>query len=79
MQYEPNETEKIEARLTAYVLGELNGEELIAFEEQLAADENLRAEVEAVRGTVGALKSAFDAEPSETLSSDQRQAIENAE
>ena len=40
----------------AYVLGELEGPELAAFERRLAAEPDLRAEVEATRGTLAQLE-----------------------
>ncbi len=44
-----------DSRLTAYALGELEGDEQEAFEKDLAADPRARAEVEAIRAVVGRL------------------------
>jgi Ca-activated chloride channel family protein len=51
-----------ETKLTAYVLGELSGDELTAFKARLAKDESLRREVETIRGVAGQLQAELAAE-----------------
>jgi len=50
-------------RLTAYALGELEGEECAQVEAALAADPALQAIVEEIRATAGRLTAALEAEP----------------
>jgi Ca-activated chloride channel homolog len=65
-------------RVTAYALGELDGDERAAFEAQLAEDASLRAELEAVRKTAELLESELARAPELALSASQRKAIERA-
>ena len=65
-------------RLTAYALGELEGDERTAFEALLAENAELRAELEAVRRTAALLESELARAPEPTLSPAQRKAIERA-
>ncbi|HYC76102.1 MAG TPA: VWA domain-containing protein, partial [Planctomycetota bacterium] len=55
-------SERDEARITAYVLGELDAAGRETFEAEMAQDAALRAEVEEVRGAVGALADVWRAE-----------------
>jgi len=64
-----------EAKLTAYVLGELEEEEAAAIERQAAEDEALRAEIEAIRQTTRILEAELKAEPAPGLTKRQREAI----
>jgi len=64
-----------EAKLTAYVLGELEEEEAAAIERQAAEDEALRAEIEAIRQTTRILENELKAEPAPGLTERQREAI----
>ncbi|NNM25424.1 MAG: hypothetical protein HKO59_05475, partial [Phycisphaerales bacterium] len=72
MQANPNDDE---AKLTAYVLGELAPEEVATLEATIARDADLRREVEAIRSTTDQLSAAFAAEPSPGLTPAQRTAI----
>lgn len=51
-----------DARLTAYALGELTGDDARALEARLAADPAMRAELEELRVTIGAVTAAAKAE-----------------
>src|SRR5476649_2770760 len=63
-------------RLTAYALGELEGDEQAAVAAALAADPALQATVDEIRATAGRLEAALAAEPMPDLPvSDQRAAI----
>ena len=64
-----------DTRLTDYVLGELDGSELAAFEAELAGSTDLRRAVDETRAAVEALTGALAAEPSVTLSDAQRAAV----
>jgi Ca-activated chloride channel family protein len=64
-----------EARLTAYVLGELDEEEAAAIEAQMEHDASLRQEVEAIRRTTRMLEAELKAEPAPGLTEGQRAAI----
>ncbi|MHC5112819.1 MAG: YfbK domain-containing protein [Planctomycetota bacterium] len=68
-----------EAKLTAFVLGELPEEEAAAMEAALAEDDTLKQELEGLRETVGALTGALNAEPAPGLTEDQRASIERGE
>ena len=63
-------------RITAYALGELEGDALSEFEGALALDPALAAEVAAIRVTAQALESAFGDEPNTGLTETQRAAID---
>jgi anti-sigma-K factor RskA len=65
-------------RLTAYALGELEGEERAAFEALLAEDAGLRAELEAVRETAQLVETELARAPKLALSASQRKKIERA-
>jgi hypothetical protein len=65
-------------RLTAYALGELEADERAAFEAQLAADAELRAELEAVRRTAELLENELARSPELALSAAQKKTIEQA-
>jgi hypothetical protein len=64
-------------RITAYVLGELEGTERAAFEREAASHRELAAEIENVRRTVAELSEAFldEVRPAPELSVDQRAAL----
>jgi Ca-activated chloride channel family protein len=62
--------------LTAYALGELDGEERTAVEAMLAGSAEARREVEEVRATAARLREAFASGPHQALTSAQRAAIE---
>jgi Ca-activated chloride channel family protein len=64
-----------EARLTAYVLGELSAEESADLETAMAADESLRAEVEAIRATTDQLTAALESEAGPGLTDEQRERV----
>ena len=55
-----------DAKLTAYALGELEGDELAALEAAVRADPALRAAVDDVRALAGRLTAALEGEPIET-------------
>ena len=57
--------------LTAYILGELTGEELRAVEKALEEDSEARAAAEELRGTARQVQSAFAQEPVLALRSEQ--------
>ena len=67
---------KDEARLTAYVLGELPDAERAEVEAQIAASDALRREVDDIRATATALRDALALAPRHELSSEQRAAVE---
>ncbi len=62
-------------RLTAYALGELDGEEARAVEAWLATSEEARAEVEAIRGFAVVLESELSTSEGRELTATQRRAI----
>ncbi|MDY7110335.1 MAG: hypothetical protein SYC29_17030 [Planctomycetota bacterium] len=64
-----------EARLTAYVLGELDETEAAAIEAQMEHDPSLRDEIEAIRRTTQMLDTELKAEPAPGLTEGQREAI----
>ncbi len=67
--------ERDDPRLTQYAVGEMAGEELIAFEHALAADPAARAEADALRRMASQLETALDQECGEALGSERRGAI----
>jgi Ca-activated chloride channel homolog len=73
MTFDPNDT-----RLTAYALGELDGDDVIAIEAQLAACQDSRKYVEEVRQMARLLTESLHAEEEfgTGLTPEQRQAIE---
>jgi len=71
MHEEPREED-----LTAYALGELDGEARTAVEEVLAGSAEARREVEEVRAVAARLRGAFTAVAPETLTPAQRAAVE---
>lgn len=62
-------------RLTAYVLGELDGSDAAFVEEQVAADATLRAAVNELRDTTSAIADAFATEQTPSLSPEQKAAV----
>ncbi len=62
-------------KLTAYVLGELDGPELAAVEQALADDEKAREQVEEIRAAAEITRELFAGAPELTLSSGQRETI----
>ncbi|MEJ2078441.1 MAG: von Willebrand factor type A domain-containing protein [Acidobacteriota bacterium] len=64
-----------ETKLTAFVLGELEPDEAAEIERLLEESEELQAEVEAIRETVGLLEEEFRGEPAPALRDDQRAGI----
>lgn len=77
MQYEPNDNEVRESRLTAFALGELDGEERTEVEAHLADNPIARKEVESIREMADLLTTELRDEPAESLSVAQRQVIES--
>ncbi|WP_320046804.1 von Willebrand factor type A domain-containing protein [uncultured Ilyobacter sp.] len=73
MKFDPND-----ARLTAYVLNELDADEKAAVEKLLADSPEARAAVEEIRATVDVLSKELGAEPVGTLSDSQRETITSA-
>jgi len=65
-----------DARLTAYVLGDLPKSERAEVEVQIAASDDLRREVDEIRATATALRQALAAAPRQELSGAQRAAVE---
>jgi Ca-activated chloride channel homolog len=65
-------------RLTAYALGELEGDERAELEALLAEDAGLRAELEALRETARIVETELARAPKLALSASQREAIEGA-
>jgi Ca-activated chloride channel family protein len=65
-----------DARLTAYVLGELEGDERAEIEALIAKDGEARAFVEGLRETIGELERELAREPAPSLTSEQRARIE---
>ncbi len=63
-------------RLSAYVLGELEGAELESFERELEGSEDLRRLVDDFRDVAGRLKTELATEPCPALSESHRAAIE---
>ena len=66
-----------DTRATAYLFGELLPEDAVAFERDLERSPQLRREVDALRETIGALKSEFDANSTD-VSPVHREAIDQA-
>ncbi len=66
----------LEARLTAYVLGELSDGELAAVEAALARSEDSRAMVGAIRQSAQLMSAALATEPTGALSPKNRETIE---
>ena len=64
-----------EELLTAYALGELEGDDATTIEAALASSESLRAEVEAIRATASLLTAELAAEPAPSLTEEQRTAV----
>jgi len=62
--------------LTAYALGELEGDEAAQIKARLAEDAQLRAVVDEIRHAAKVLSAEFAAEPALRLTQQQRQAIE---
>jgi Ca-activated chloride channel homolog len=71
MVFDPND-----ARLTAFALGELEGEERAEIEALIAEDAEARAFVEGVRETAKELEQELALEPAPALSNEQRERIE---
>ncbi len=69
--------EKIHARATAYVFGELSGIDAITFESELAESEELQATVASIRETVSALELEFN-QQSPSLSEEGKRRIGDA-
>lgn len=63
-------------RLTAYILGELHGEELSQFENLLAASADSKEMLEEIRETTECLRVELAAEPALLLSKEQHQRLE---
>ncbi|HEV3004179.1 MAG TPA: VWA domain-containing protein [Pirellulales bacterium] len=63
-------------RLTAYVLGELEGAELALVERELACSESCRRTVDEIRQSTGLLVAALATEPVVTLATAQRNQVE---
>lgn len=70
MTFDPNDP-----RITAYVLGELDGHDKTAFEAEMAASEDLRQVVHDTRQTLDRLSHELAVEPSAALSDKARQAV----
>jgi Ca-activated chloride channel family protein len=75
MKSNPNDSD---AKLTAYVLGELSDDEVEAIEDRLDGDAALRDEVNAIRATVQDLETALRAEPAPGLTDEQHETIARA-
>ncbi len=71
MTFDPND-----ARLTAFALGELEGDEQAAIEALLAENPDARQAVDDIRQTARLLTESFQTEPSPGLAPEHRQAIE---
>ncbi len=69
--------ELTDTRITAYIFAELSPEQTAAFERELVNSTELQEELAAIRETLGALKSEFEAR-SAGVGDSQRQAIEEA-
>lgn len=65
-----------DARLTAYVLGELDDADRAEIERELTQSAELRGEVEAIRQATAMLSGGLQAEPAPALTGEQRAAIE---
>jgi len=65
-------------RLTAYALGELEGDELVAFENQLVDDPGARDEVEAIRAMAGEASAVLTGDDEPGLDPERKRAIEAA-
>lgn len=61
--FDPTRLDSDDPRLTAYALGELEGEELAQVAAAVAADPALQTAVAEIRATAGQLTSALEAEP----------------
>ena len=72
----PMSDQRREEDLTAYALGELEGEARAAVEAMLAGSEDARLEVDEVRATAARLREAFASVPHQALTSTQRAAVE---
>jgi Ca-activated chloride channel homolog len=68
--------ERREEDLTAYALGELDGEARAAVEAMLTGSAEVRREVEEVRATAARLREAFASVPHQALTPAQRAAVE---
>ncbi|QEG00976.1 von Willebrand factor [Stieleria maiorica] len=64
-----------DARITAYVMGELSPQDAAAFTEEMAANEDLRAAVDQAGRVTAELQTLFAEEPSGTLDGDRREQI----
>lgn len=71
MTFDPNDP-----RLTAYALGELDGDDLAAFEGQLAGCAESRKFIDEIRETARLLTERLHQEPSPGLTAEQKDAIE---
>ncbi|MGI9473871.1 MAG: YfbK domain-containing protein [Rubripirellula sp.] len=69
--------DQTDTRATAYVFGELLPEDAVAFERELEQSPKLRRDVDALRETIGALKSEFDANSTD-LDASHRGVIDRA-
>lgn len=77
MRYELNEnSDNVEARLTAYALGELEDVERAEMELLLKGNPAARTEVESIRTLAASISRELQSEPATALSSSQREAIE---
>src|SRR5258705_10109967 len=72
----PMSDQRREEELTAYALGELDGEARAAVDAMLAGSADARREVDDVRATAVRLKEAFASVPHQALTPEQRAAVE---
>src|SRR6187549_1933347 len=72
----PMSDERREEDLTAYALGELDGEARAAVEATLAESADARREVDEVRATAARLRKAFASVPHQALTPAQRGAVD---
>src|SRR5258707_12592848 len=72
----PMHDERREEDLTAYALGELDGEARAAVEAILAGSADARREVDEVREAAARLRQAFASVPHQALTPEQRAAVE---
>ena len=79
MKIEMSKAEEEEARLTAYVLGELDAEETRAVESLLKESAEARASLGEIRETAEMLSAEFSKEPALSLREDQLEAITQAD
>ncbi len=70
--------DKDDPRLTAYVLGELDDEQRAAFEAEIAGDDAVTAEIEALRALATSMEKELTVEGTPALKAEQRAAILDA-